>query len=60
MVGCWVQDDDGVVRVVPIRDVGDEARAALGREAERLTGWLDGDRVATVYPSAPMRAARPG
>ena len=60
VVGCWVQDDDGVVQVVPIRDVGDEARAALGREAERLTGWLAGDRVATVYPSAAMRAARPG
>ena len=60
VVGCWVQDEDGAVQVVPCRDVGGEARAALGREAERLTAWLAGERVATVYPSAAMRAARPG
>ena len=57
-VGCWVQDDDGVVSVVLCSDIGAEARAALTLEAERLTGWLDGHRVSTVYPSALMRSAR--
>ncbi len=58
VVGCWVQDDDGVVRVLLRTDVGAEGRVALEAEAERLTGWLDGHRVGTVYPSALMRSAR--
>ncbi len=59
VVGCWVQDPDGVVEVVALRDVGQEGRRALRAEADRLTGWLDGHRVGTVYPSALMKAARP-
>ncbi len=58
VVGCWVQDPDGVVVVVPLADPGQEARTALDREAERLTAWLAGDRVSTVYPSALMKSAR--
>jgi hypothetical protein len=59
IVGCWVQDPDGVVTVVHLHDdLGAEARAALSTEAERLTGWLEGDRVSTVYASALMRSAR--
>ncbi len=58
IVGCWVQDPDGVVAVVPVGDPGQEARTALDREAERLTAWLAGDRVSTVYPSALMKSAR--
>jgi hypothetical protein len=34
------------------------ATRALGAEAERLTAWLDGVRVSTVYPSPAMRAGR--
>ncbi|MCH1867245.1 winged helix DNA-binding domain-containing protein [Nocardioides sp. CFH 31398] len=58
VVGCWVQDPDGAVRVVPRGDVGDDARRALDAEAERLTAWLGGEVVGTVYASAMMKGAR--
>lgn len=58
VVGCWVQDDDGVVEVALRHDVGSDAVAALAVEAERLTAWLDGQRVSTVYASPQMKAAR--
>ncbi|MEP9361737.1 winged helix DNA-binding domain-containing protein [Nocardioides sp. CN2-186] len=57
IVGCWVQDPDGVVLLNLLEDVGADARAALAAEAERLTGWLDGHRVSTVYPSIAMKQA---
>lgn len=55
IVGCWVQDGDGVVRTILREDVGADGRAALAAEAERLTGWLGGQRITTVYASAQMR-----
>lgn len=58
VVGCWVQDADAVVHVVLREDVGAEAAAALDAEAARLTGWLDGTRVSTVYTSLQMKSAR--
>ena len=58
VVGCWVQDDDGVVSVVVRRDIGSEGLRALDAEASRLSTWLDGQRVGTVYPSALMKSAR--
>jgi len=58
IVGCWVQDDDGVVSVVLRHDIGDEGSRALDAEAGRLTEWLDGHRVGTVYTSPLMRSAR--
>ena len=57
IVGCWVQDDAGTVRVHLLEKVPDTARAALETEAERLTAWLGGDRVSTVYPSTAMKEA---
>lgn len=57
IVGCWVQDADASVRVVLLDDVGADARAALDEQAERLTTWLDGVKVSTVYPSPAMKAA---
>jgi hypothetical protein len=57
IVGCWVQDEAGTVRVHLLEPVSDVARAALEAEAERLTAWLDGDRVSTVYLSAAMKEA---
>lgn len=60
VVGCWVQDDDARVRVVLRGHVDEDARRALEREAERLTAWLDGDRVASVYASPQMRLGSPG
>jgi hypothetical protein len=55
-VGCWVQDQAGVVHLRWAEDVGADARAALGREADRLNEWLGGVRVNTVYASPLMRA----
>ena len=57
IVGCWVQDGDGTVRVVLRADIGAEGRAALDAEAERLTGWLAGTRVLSVYSSLQMKSA---
>jgi hypothetical protein len=57
VVGCWVQDDDGAVQVVLREDPGVAARAALDLEAERLTAWLDGVRVNSVYTSPQMKSA---
>jgi hypothetical protein len=56
IVGCWVQDQDAQVRVALREDPGAEARSALHVEAERLTAFLDGVRVRTVYASREMRA----
>jgi hypothetical protein len=56
VVGCWVQDDAGVVDVRLVEKVSRTAVKALAVEADRLTSWLDGVRVGTVYPSATMKA----
>lgn len=56
VVGCWVQDDAGVVEVRPLERLPQDAATALRAEAARLTAWLDGVRVGTVYPSPAMRA----
>jgi len=55
VVGCWVQDQAGGVHLRLAEDVGADAIAALTREADRLTEWLGGVRVSTVYPSPLMR-----
>ncbi len=55
VVGVWVQDADGVVELRLLEEVAPEAREALDAEARRLTEWLDGQRVFTVYPSPAMR-----
>ena len=56
VVGCWVQDEAGVVEVRLLETLPRAAHAALAVEAERLTAWLDGTRVGTVYPSVAMKA----
>lgn len=56
VVGCWVQDEAGVVEVRLMHTLPRAARAALAVEAERLTAWLDGTKVGTVYPSVAMKA----
>ena len=55
IVGCWVQDDAGVVEVRILEKLPKAAVAALESEAARLTDWLDGVRVGTVYPSSAMK-----
>jgi hypothetical protein len=55
MVGCWVQDAAGRVEVRLVEDVPGRARKALDSAAARLSAWLDGTRVGTVYRSPAMR-----
>lgn len=55
VVGCWVQEPDGAVRVVHRNEPGGEGRAALAAEAERLTAFFDGEVVAPIYTSRAMR-----
>jgi hypothetical protein len=55
IVGCWVQDDDGVVEVRTLEKLPKSALKALEAEAARLTDWLAGVRVGTVYPSSAMK-----
>lgn len=54
-VGAWVQDDAGRVELRMLEEVPAGALHALRAEADRLTEWLDGERVGTVYPSPAMR-----
>ena len=58
VVGCWTQGPTGDVRVHLLEDVADHQRRALQAEAARLTEWLDGQRIGTVYPSPAMKIHR--
>ena len=58
IVGCWVQAEDGAVRVVYRGDPGADAREALEEEAARLTRWFGGEVVSSVYASPQMRGER--
>lgn len=59
VVGCWVQDDDGRVRVLVlpqhVDEVGSDGMRALEAEAERLSGFLGGTVIASVYKSRQMK-----
>ena len=57
IVGCWVQDGDGVVHLALLESVPAAGRRALQAEADRLTDWLGGVRAHTVYASTAMREA---
>ena len=59
VVGCWVQDGAGAVRVRLLERVPARARRDLDAEAERLTAWLGGVRVGTGYVSPAMRPPEP-
>lgn len=58
VVGCWVQDPDGAVRTVLLDDVGADASHSLEIEAARLTRWLDGTIISSVYASQLMKRGR--
>jgi hypothetical protein len=58
IVGCWVQDEAGVVDVRLLERVSRPATKALAHEAARLTDWLAGVKVGTGYPSAAMKAVQ--
>jgi len=51
IVGAYVQDDAGQIELIVPRDPGPAGRAALQAEAERLGGWLDGEKVSALYKS---------
>lgn len=51
IVGGWTQTADGTVIVVPAAPLPAPARTALDEEARRLTAWLDGDVVRSLYQS---------
>jgi hypothetical protein len=55
IVGCWVQEPDGRVRVVVRHALSREAVRALDTEAARLTDWLGGSRINSVYTSRQMK-----
>lgn len=54
-VGCWTQDESGVVRVHLVERVPARAQRALDAEAARLTDWLGGLRIGSVYSSPAMK-----
>ena len=58
IVGCWVQDPDGVVQPILREDIGADGQAAVAVEAARLTAWLGGEVISSVYASAQMKQAR--
>src|SRR5918992_794119 len=45
IVGGWRQDQDGVVELQMLEDVGGDGRSAIECEADRLTRWLAGTKV---------------
>lgn len=55
VVGVWVQDENQRVRLVWLEDVPAARRRELEAAAGRLTDWLGGLRVFSVYPSRAMR-----
>jgi hypothetical protein len=56
IVGGWWQRPDGEVVVVPAERLSAAATAALDAEAARLTEWLDGEVVNTLYQTQLVRA----
>ena len=55
IVGGWAVRDDGEVVTLLLEDVGGEARAAVEREAARLTTWLRAVRVIPRFPTPIQR-----
>ena len=53
VVGYWVQDNAGTVKLRLLERVAARARCALEVEAVRLTGWLDGVQVPDIPRSRP-------
>src|SRR4051812_5026201 len=59
IVGSWVQDDDGRVAVRLLEQVAAAARHALDEQAQRLTSWLNGERVNSLIRPPATHAAPP-
>lgn len=57
IVGGWTQEDAGTVVVVPAEPLDRAAVKALDAQAARLTEWLAGDVVKSIYQAPLVRAA---
>jgi Winged helix DNA-binding domain len=57
VVGGWIQDADGRVRLQLLEDPGRDGRNALSRRAAELTDWLGGVRISPRFPSTLSKAA---
>lgn len=57
IVGGWTQADDGTVVVVPAAALPRAAKRPLAAAAARLSDWLAGDVVRTIYQSPLARSA---
>ena len=55
IVGCWTQRPDGSVVVLPLEDLPSRAVEALDQHAARLSAWLDGDVVRSIYAAPVVR-----
>ncbi|MFF0967182.1 winged helix DNA-binding domain-containing protein [Streptomyces sp. NPDC003703] len=56
VVGCWVQDPAGLVSLRLLERVTPTEQRLLDEQAQRLTAWLDGFRVGSVYSSPAMKS----
>jgi len=56
VVGGWFQGEAGTVAIAQLEELSPEAAAGLAAEAERLTAWLDGVRIGSVYQSPLMKS----
>lgn len=55
VIGCWVQDDTARVQVILRTDVSSEIDRALREEADRVSEFLAGTVISSVYKSALMK-----
>lgn len=55
VVGCWAQDQHGIVRVGLLEHVAPSVQKSLDEQAEKLTGWLRHVRSPTGYHSSAVR-----
>lgn len=60
IVGGWTQRPDGEVVVVPAEQLPDRAERCLAEQARRLTEWLAGDVVRSLYQSPLARSTEHG
>jgi len=56
IVGGWTQKDDGQVVVVACAEVDRAGQRLLDDQADRLTSWLSGDVVRSIYQSPLVRS----
>jgi len=51
IVGAYVQDNAGQIELIVPTDPGPAGWRALEAEAERLSNWLDGEKLSSLYKS---------